>query len=73
MTYRIRTLGKDAILDEMRKGATIYRVSGRFGGWDINGASDIVTVRQDSCRKLVESGLVKVIRRDRGYVEYGLR
>ena len=72
--YRmIKVLGKAGIIEAMKKGAYIYRVSGRYGGWGISGADDVVTVRADSCRNVVNSGLVEVSEMRFGYVAYRLK
>ena len=69
-----RVLGKDAIMEQLKAGAYIYRVAGKFGGWGIDNTTcrEVVTVRADSCRKLVESGLLKATYRT-NYAEYRLK
>lgn len=68
----MKTLGKDAIIREMKNGACLYRVSGKFGGWGISDASDWYAVRTDSCFKLMSLGLLKVKERRGNCVEYEL-
>lgn len=69
-----KVLGVKGIIEQMEKGAYIYRVSGRFGGWGIQNTTtkECVTVRADSCRKVIMMSNVKEIRSGGNYVEYGL-
>ena len=69
-----KVLGKRGILEQMKAGAYIYRVPGKFGGWGISDTTSphLVTVRADSCRALVASGLLKETR-STNFVRYDLK
>lgn len=65
---KFEVLGKDKIIEEMKNGAELTYISGRFGGWIIS--VPFKTVRSDSCFNLEKSGLLKVKERSFGRVTY---
>ena len=70
-----RVLGMQGILEQMRQGAELYRVAGKFGGWGITKTTcdKCVTVRADSCHNLVSKGLIVEDYRRPNFVQYKLR
>lgn len=69
----IRVLGKKQIIQELGNGATLTRVSGKYGGWAIGGLNYLATVRKDSCYALLCEGKLACVERTTGKQVYKLK
>ena len=69
--YRIKVLGRKAIIEALENGAELYYVPGKFGGWGIT--VNLAEVRKDSVNKLMMDGMLKTKERTSHCTTYVLK